>query len=241
MVTKRHEWRPVAESHSFRGSLSSEPDEIILPGWLNSAKGSQSYSRVTRIMDLICAADKNVADIRTAGAHVHTGRNELPKEHLRLWRINREIWAELGPALTKYTFNVRLIGFLLGQRWLLSICCKRRKNEFAWEAPYAYKAGPGETILNVPTFMVSEGDAVLAIGRLAERGLLSRVRLCAMCSDRWFFAKHSNYRFCGEQCRQKHFTSGDQYRQRKALQMRAYRSRQKHREEAERTYFSSSE
>lgn len=241
MVTKRLESRPVAETHNFRGSLSSEPDEIILPGWLNAAKGSQSYSRVARIMDLIRADDKNVADIRATRAYIHIGRGKRPKEHLKLLRISRQIWAELGPALTKYTFNVGLIGTLAGQRWLLSICCKRRKHDFAWEAPYAYKASPGETILNVPTFMVCEGDAVLAVARLAEKGMLSRVRLCEMCSDRWFFAKHSNYKFCGEQCRQKHFTSGDEYRQRKALQMRAYRRRQRLREDAEKTFASNSE
>jgi hypothetical protein len=121
---------------------------------------------------------------------------------------------------------------------MLILCCNRRNGEFAWNAPYAYKARAGETIVQVPTFLVSEGDAVMSVARLAEKGLLSRVRLCAMCSDRWFFAKHSNYRFCSATCREKQYTSTEEYRRKKAQQMRASRIKQKLREEAENVVFS---
>lgn len=233
MGTRKSTTRPIAESHNFRGSLSSEPDEGILPGWLNAARGTKSYKRVIRILDLIRACEESRNAIVAKRAFVHSGPGKRPKEHSKLWRMSSKIHAELHSALRKYTFNMRLSGVIFGQPWILSISCYKGKDEFSWEAPYAYKALPGQTILTVPTFLVSEGDAVLALARLAERRLLSRVRLCATCSSKWFFAQHSNYRFCSKECREKHFTSGDEYRMKKALQMRVYRSKLRLKEEAE--------
>ena len=233
MGTKRLTTRPLAESHNFRGSLSSEPDEVILPGWLNAAHGTESYRRVSSILDLIRASEGNLSEIVTKRAHVHSGGGKRPKEHSKLWRKSSQIHTELRSALGRYTFNMRLTGIIYEQSWLLSLSCNRRPSEFKWEAPYAYKALPGQTILSVPTFLVSEGDAVLALARLAERRLLGRVRMCATCSSRWFFARHTNYRFCSKECRERHFTSGDEYRKKKALQMRVYRDKLRIRGEAE--------
>ena len=225
--------RPLAESHSFRGSLSSEPDGITLPGWLNASNGTRSYDRLIRILELIRDNEENVRNILAKGAHVHTGLGKWPREHLKLWSTDRQLHQALHLALKRYTFTVRLTGTLFGQRWILSLYCKRRKDEFAWEAPYAYKALPGQTIVSVPTYFVSEGDAALAAVRLAEKGVLSRVRLCATCSEKWFFAKHSNYRFCSALCRERYFTNTQEYRAKKAQQMRKYRHNLSLKEQAE--------
>jgi hypothetical protein len=98
--------------------------------------------------------------------------------------------------LTRFVIPARRLAGRIYGKWILSVCCRRRKRDFEWEAPYAYKARPGQTIIEVPTFFVSEGDAVIAAVRLAEKGLLERVRHCATCSKTWIFARHRNYRFC---------------------------------------------
>ena len=238
MVTKRNASRPLVESHSFSGSLSMEPDKIILPGWLNAARGTRSYDRLIRILHLVQASEESTRNILAKNAHVHIGGRKWPREHVELWRVDAAIGKRLRLALKRYTFSVRLTGTLFGPRWVLNLYCERGKDEFAWEAPYAYKARPGETILSIPTFFVSEGDALLAAARLAERELLGRVRLCAMCSKRWFFAKHSNYKFCSATCREGHYQGTEEYRRKKAQQMRSYRNRQKLRQGAEELAFS---
>lgn len=231
MVTKPRP-RPIAESHSVRGALSAEPDELTLPGWLNAAKGSSSYNRVVRILELIRENEESRRNIIAKKAYVHVGPNKRPREHSSLWRADNILSAALQRALTRYTFSIRLTGILFGSPWLLNLYCPQQKDDFRWETFYSYRAEPGETILQAPLYTVCEGDAVLSALRLAERGLLNRVRLCERCSLRWIFAKHKNYRFCGNDCRETYYTSTPEYRESKKRQMREYRDRQRRQEEA---------
>jgi hypothetical protein len=231
MVTNRRA-RPLAESHSTQGALSSEPDELTLPGWLNAAKDSRSYRRVVRIIELIREKEDSVQNILANRAHSHVGRGKRPREHLRLWRASHIVGAELQRALECYTFRIRLTSFLYGRRWLLNMYCPRQKDDFGWETLYSYRAEPGQTIIQAPSYTVCEGDAVLSALRLAERSLLGRVRLCERCSVKWIFAKHRNYKFCGTECRETYYTSTPEYRESKKRQMREYRDRQRRIEEA---------
>jgi hypothetical protein len=231
MVTRQSP-RPIAESHSTGGALSAEPDELTLPGWLNAAKGTSSYRRVVRILELIRDNEESRRNIVAKRAYVHVGRGKRPREHLRLLRAGSILATELGRALGRYTFGIRLTGFLLGRPWLLNLYCPRQRDDFGWETLYAYRAEPGQTILQAPSYTVCEGDAVLAALRLAERSLLNRVRLCERCSVKWIFAKHKNYKFCGAECRETYYTSTPEYRESKKRQMREYRDRQRRLEEA---------
>lgn len=233
MVTKKKSPRPIAESHSTRGALSAEPDELTLPGWLNAAKGSSSYRRVVRILELIRDKEESRRNIIARKAYIHAGKGRRPREHFRLWRADNILGAELQRGLNRYEFSIRLTGFILGSPWLLNLYCSRQKDDFGWETLYAHRPKPGETIIQAPTYTVYEGDAVLAALRLAERSLLNRVRLCERCSAKWIFAKHRNYKFCGTECRETYYASTPEYRESKKRQMREYRDRKRRKEEAE--------
>jgi hypothetical protein len=223
--------RPLAESHSTRGALSAEPDELTVPGWLNAAKGSGSYKRVVHIIELIRENEESVRNILAKKAHIHVGPKKRPREHMRLWRASDILHAELQRALKRYTFSVRLTGSLYSG-WLLNLYCPRQKDDFGWETLYSNRAEPGQTIIRAPSYTVCEGDAALAALRLAERSLLNRVRLCERCSVKWIFAKHKNYKFCGTECREAYYTSTPEYRESKKRQMREYRDRKRRFEEA---------
>jgi hypothetical protein len=235
MVTDK-QTRPEVESHSAWGALSSEPDELTLPGWLNAAKGTTSYKRVVHILELIRNTEQSARDTVSKGAHVHVGPrgSKPPREKIRLMRATSKVHDELQRALGRYKFNIRFTHALLGG-WMFNMYCPQQGDDFGWGTRYAYRASPGTTILRAPTYSVFEGDAVLAAGRLAERRLLSRVRLCVTCSEKWLFAKHSNYRFCSPKCRETYYMKTDEYRQKKARQMRESRDRQRKREENERS------
>jgi len=228
--------RPLAESHSTSGALSAEPDELTLPGWLNAAKGSKSYRRVVRILELIREKEESRRNIIAKRAYIHTGKGERPREHFRLWRADNMLGAELHRALNRYKFSVRLTGFLFGGPWILNLYCPRQKDDFGWETLYSYRAGPGQIVVQAPSYTVCEGDAVLAALRLAERSRVNRVRLCETCSLRWIFAKHKNYRFCGKDCREAYYTRTPEYRESKKRQMREYRDRQRRIEEASKAF-----
>lgn len=235
MVTNKQP-RQFAESHSAKGALSGEPDDLTLVGWLNAAKGSNSYKRVVHILELIRKKEESHRNIVAKRAHIHVGKGKRPREHFRLWRADDILDAELHRALTRYTFGIRLAGFIYGG-WLLNLYCPWQKDDFGWKTLYSYRAEPGQTILQAPSYTVCEGDAVLAALRLAERSLLNRVRLCERCSVNWIFAKHKNYKFCGTECRETYYTSTPEYRESKKRQMREYRDRQRRLEEASKKVF----
>jgi hypothetical protein len=164
-------------------------------------------------------------------AYIHAGKKRRPKKHFTLWRAQDILNAELQRSLKRYTFSIRLASFVQGG-WLLNLSCPRRKDDFGWETLYSYRSKPGQIVVQAPKYTVCEGDAVLAALRLAEGRLLNRVRLCELCSDRWLFAKHRNYRFCNAACRETYYTRTPEYRESKKRQMREYRKNQRILEEA---------
>lgn len=208
----------------------------MLAGWLNAAKETVSYRRVINILNLIDQTEESTKDALARGAYTHVFRRGalrwLPREKRRLQRAAAEVHAELDRNLRRYLFHVRLTKPVF-DRWLFNMYCPRQKNDFCWETSLCPKATEGQTLIQAPTYRVFEGDAVMAAVRLTERSLLNRVRLCATCSERWFFAKHSNYKFCSPTCREKYYMRTDEYRERKAIQMRTYRAGLLRKQEAE--------
>ncbi len=63
-----------------------------------------------------------------------------------------------------------------------------------------------------------EGERVAAmlsvLVRLAEHGLLRRLRPCLRCSS-WLFAKFNHQRFCGKHCQTLHYQTGEYWKQRR--------------------------
>ena len=70
---------------------------------------------------------------------------------------------------------------------------------------------------------ITEGDAALILVRLNTLGDLDKLCLCEACRERWLAARHSNYRFCSRECRERFFQSQPDYHQRKARNQRKYR------------------
>jgi hypothetical protein len=207
------------------GAMSGEPDGLVLHGWLNAARGTESYGRVTHLIELIQQSEEETRKALVAGAY-HARGGESPKvkkDKRKLARAASRPYAELQRFLDRYVFRIRLTGTIQGA-WILNFHRSALKGEFGWGAEFTRQAPPGATLISSPTYTVSEGDAVLAVLRLAQRGLLNRVRLCKTCS-RTMYAKHSNYRFCSSKCREHFHTKTDEYRAKKAGQMRQHRER----------------
>lgn len=223
MVTQR----PLSESHSMYGAMSNEADERMLPGWLNAARGTKSYGRVTNLIALIRQSEESTHKAVAGGAY-HTTSQDSPKEKKEKRKLARAAngpHAQLQRSLQRYVFHVRLTRIIFGFEWMLNFYRPAPKGEFGWETEYGRTSEAGAITLSLPTYTVSEGDAVLAVLRLAARGLLDRVRLCETCSQIWLYAKHRNYRFCSSKCRQNYYAHTEEYRTRKAGQMRQYRER----------------
>jgi hypothetical protein len=66
---------------------------------------------------------------------------------------------------------------------------------------------------------VYEGQAVHALVRLADQGLLDRLKTCD-CGV-WYFARFAHQRFCSEECRVRFWEGSEERKERKRAQARA--------------------
>jgi hypothetical protein len=59
-------------------------------------------------------------------------------------------------------------------------------------------------------------EMIFRIVRLAERGLLARLRKCSRdrCG-RWFYAKFNHQRFCGARCQLLHYQTSEEWKKRR--------------------------
>jgi hypothetical protein len=213
--------RATTEAHTLYGALSGVPDERIVPGWLNAAKGTRSYRAVIKIMDLIRQTEDLNAEAKAAGAYHNVGRH-WPKEKRVMQRKVSRPHAELQGLLQRYVFRPQLT-LVVTETWVLNLHSPLRRDDFAWNHPA--DASHGKDVHWNGRFAVAEGDVVLAVLRLAQRGLINRVRLCKKCSNAWIFARHRNYNFCTRTCREAYYTDDPGYLGKKAGHMRKYRER----------------
>jgi hypothetical protein len=206
--------------------MSGEPDGLVLYGWLNAARGTESYGRVTNLIELIRQSEEATRKAFVGHAYyTHGGESpKVKKDKRKLARAASQPHTKLQRSLERYVFRIRLDVTIQGV-WILNFHRSALTGEFGWKTEFARQAPPGATVINVPTYTVSEGDVVLGVLRLAERGLLNRVRLCAHCGQTWMYAKKSDHKFCTPKCRENHYAHSDEYRKKKASQMRAFRDR----------------
>lgn len=66
-----------------------------------------------------------------------------------------------------------------------------------------------------------EGEALLTVLRISQKGVLNRVRKCPRCG-RWFFARFRHQRFCQLTCQQKHFRDSEAWKEHRREWMRDY-------------------
>ena len=175
------------------------------------------------LIELIRQSEEATRKAFVAHAYVtHGGESpKVKKDKRKSARPASRLYAKLQRSLGRYVFHIRLTGTIQGA-WILNFHRSALKGEFGWEAEFTSQTPPGATVISSPPYTVSEGDAVLAALRLAQRGLLNRIKQCKTCS-RPMYAKHSNYRFCSSKCRENFFTQTDEHRAKKAAQMRRYR------------------
>lgn len=70
---------------------------------------------------------------------------------------------------------------------------------------------------------LSEWNAVLAVMRLSDRGLLLRIRRCAAADcRRWYYAKFPHMRFHSESCKQRHKRSSEAFKAHRREYMKKY-------------------
>jgi hypothetical protein len=181
---------------------------------------------VTNLIELIRQSEEATRRAFVGHAYyTHGGESpKVKKDKRKLARAASKPYADLQRSLERYVFRIRLAGTIQGV-WILNFHRSALKGEFGWKTEFARQAPPGATLISSPTYMVSEGDAVLAVLRLAERGLLNRVRLCAHCPQTWMYAKKSDAKFCTAKCRENHYARSPEYRKKKASNQRAYRDR----------------
>ncbi len=97
----------------------------------------------------------------------------------------------INKKLRRYKVNPSLI-FQIEDRWRVT-----------WESP-------------------SRGSELVdLIVRLAQKGLLLRIRRCGEC-EKWFFARFNHQTFCSRKCRQRNFRESEKGRQQRREYMRNY-------------------
>jgi len=57
-------------------------------------------------------------------------------------------------------------------------------------------------------------EMIFRLVRLAERGLLARIRKCTRC-NKWFYAKFNHQRFCGKKCQLQHYQTSEEWKERR--------------------------
>jgi ribosomal protein S27AE len=83
--------------------------------------------------------------------------------------------------------------------------------------------GVGEARRIVPLIAAdtAEGEALLTVLRISQKGVLDRVKKCPRCG-KWFFARFSHQRFCRTKCQQEHFRKSAAWKAHRNQWMRNY-------------------
>ena len=92
-----------------------------------------------------------------------------------------------------------------------------------WEDPEEGPRFIWEWELEMSPADLNEWNAVLAVMRLSDRGVLLRVRRCAAADcRRWYYAKFPHMRFHLASCKQRHKTSSEAFKAHRREYMKGY-------------------
>jgi len=208
-------------------------DEQIVVGWLNAAKAAKadsSYNRVARIRErfiefallrakiqepLIRAQERLNSEYkrRIAGKRVRIVHAPGISKRTAVYRQAVRAESALNNSMARYVFRPYVNYSSDFDRWRGGVFPDSNSQWFIAEI--------------IPGTKVSEADAVMSLVRLQLVGDLERVRLCQTCERRWFVGAHSNYRFCGDECREQFYKVQPGYLPQKAKNQRKYRRRLK--------------
>src|SRR5580698_9624448 len=191
-------------------------DARIAVEWLNAArdaKATETYERVVSIhrqfeeLRALCVKLQGHRNV-PANDETHPAYKAYRNDYRRAERCHDA----LNKALCRYAFRPRVTYFVAGDEW--------RGGMVPDDVPQMFetKIGPQD---------VNEGDAVLCLVRLDLIGEIANVRLCENCRERWYARAKSNYKFCGDKCREDFHTNHPDYHKRKAKAQRKYRRQKK--------------
>jgi hypothetical protein len=196
-------------------TFSGESECVALVGWLNAGDSTKEKARVIEIID-------NFQFLRVKETQ---RRDELPRR-----KFNRSDFDDLCDAvnklyhrLSRYSFHPFFVpqGAGVGVHWMPH---GRRKYMQTEKKVPLYGLLPGSagvagSMLN-REFSYDDTDAVFHLARLAEQGLLDRLKRCRC--GRWMFARFSHQRFCSSKCREQEFRSSSDWKEHRRKKAREY-------------------
>ena len=172
-----------------------------LPGQERLAKAAKA--RIVGVLDAI----RDLFRKTEKNPHWYLGEesNEEETAHILAPEISAALTA-VNVKLAKYTSSSLFLPTLEGRRkWKVENALRDRHS-------------------------VHESQAIHAIVRLADQGLLDRLKVCD-CGC-WYFARFAHQRFCSEECRMRFWEGSEERKERKRAQARAnyvYRKTRKER------------
>jgi hypothetical protein len=224
MITK-----PTFDLHRV-GSIEWDRhrDSAVVPDWLNAAKGTESYARVTRLIDEIRQVETGLDKaVKEGWYYSSAGKPESGAVIDQIGDLNRR-HDGINEMLSRYSFSPILQRILLGHTWMLSMSSAPAPDEFTFRR-VVHEERKNTSDKMVEYFhqeqSVGEADVVLRILNLAAASELDRVEQCKHCL-RWLYAERSHQRFCSPECRLAQYSKSPKLKNYRKLYMRQHRAKE---------------
>jgi hypothetical protein len=194
--------------------VESDGQELVT--WLNAASKTRSRDRVEWIIDELNDLKRDfkskAASLLRPGPKrpVTQKEQEIRNENTKVYRSLAIRHEALNRALFRYVFQPKATWVWANSNWLLGLCARELGKEFFVRQGHR---------------TYGEGDAVMSVLRLSDKGFLAKICLCTTCKQQWLYAAKSHYRFCSDECRQEFYKASPDYLPRKAEIQRSYRDR----------------
>ncbi len=221
-----------ASAKQLRASTLGDAELAVI--WLNAAKkakAASSYDMAVSIrgkLEELQALTKTLQQVHgeltkmLRQVHAASGKAKTLLEsemqaqavkHRRLFDEAKLRTNALNRILSKYVFRPGVTYFVTADAWWFGMMSDVK----------GFRLKDGDRL-------ISEGDVVMALVRLASTAEIKTVHLCSQCRERWKVAKRNIDRFCSDSCRTIFHTHNDEYRTKKAASQREYRKRLKQQE-----------
>jgi hypothetical protein len=239
MLMKRKRLSPTTAFQSLPaewelvGAASSLGYEALLPKWLTAASGTESFERVSYLIrDLSGSLLWEEDD--PAKYTISISDNDLKATARMIGRSVSELSRELKVS---HALNHRLTTLCHFHAFFVNYVFAPLVMPTEGKDPRYFRVGLSCTLrheedqffLHLDEGNFYEGDAVIGVLKLAEKGTLQCLRLCKRCQRQWIFARKKHYRFCSEHCRNAFFYDDPETKERKAAAMRRLRKINKER------------
>lgn len=193
---------------------------FVILQWLNTTKEDENR-RIVQIIKLAKELQGTRQRYRSRAVDLLTwrvaGPRKPPKKERASMRRAMRLANNLRKLMTNYTFHPQLRPL-------------RGRFYVGWQSISIVNAPFIKIRLDGDLFTICEGDVILKIVDLADKGSLHKIRVCANCS-RWFFGRVKHQAYCDQRCQQSNFRMSEHFRARRREYMRKYRRDQSLRNE----------